>query len=285
MSEIKPAVAWLGVGLMGTPMARRLLQAGYPLYLWNRTQEKVSALAGEGAKIAITPAEAVETAEIVFTMLSDAGAIAEVLADVDMSGKTLVQMATIGPGESRQIAENIQAAGGAYLEAPVLGSIPEAGSGKLIIMAGGNEALFAKVSPLLSCLGTAPRLVGEIGQAAAMKLALNQLIASLTVAFSTSLAFVEDNGVNVDGFMDILRESALYAPTFDKKLAKMQAHDYRNPNFPIEHLIKDVKLFKREAGAVDTQMLEVLRELYERAQATHGREDYSCVYDAVSKRC
>lgn len=285
MSDLKPAVAWLGVGLMGAPMARRLLQAGYSLCLWNRTPEKVSALADEGADIAATPAAAVERANIVFTMLSDAGAIAEVLADADMNGKILVQMATIGPGESKQIAQKIQATGGAYLESPVLGSIPEAGSGKLIIMAGGDEALFAKVLPLLSCLGTEPRLVGEVGQAAAMKLALNQLIASLTVAFSTSLAFVEDNDVNVEGFMEILRESALYAPTFDKKLAKMLAHDYQNPNFPTEHLIKDVKLFKQEAGEVDTQMLDVLRQLYESAQAAHQREDYSCVYDAVAKRC
>jgi 3-hydroxyisobutyrate dehydrogenase-like beta-hydroxyacid dehydrogenase len=285
MATTKPAIAWLGAGLMGNPMAGRLLDEGYPVRVWNRTRAKAEALSSQGAAVADTPADAVTGSDIVFTMLSDAQAIETALADVALSGKTLVQMSTIGPGENRRLAGQVNDAGGVYLEAPVLGSIPEARSGKLIIMAGGPEAAFAEVRPMLTCLGPEPRLIGSVGQASALKLALNQLIASLTVAFSTSLGFVEENGVDVDSFMEILRQSALYAPTFDKKLAKMQEHDYRNPNFPTEHLIKDIDLFKREAHSLDTTMLDVLLQLYRRAQAGHGREDYSCVYDAVTRRC
>lgn len=285
MVTTKPAIAWLGAGLMGNPMAGRLLDEGYPVRVWNRTHAKAETLSSQGAAIADTPADAVTGSDIVFTMLSDAEAVETALGDVALSGKTLVQMSTIGPGENRRLAGQVNDAGGVYLEAPVLGSIPEARSGKLIIMAGGPEAAFAEVRPMLTCLGPEPRLIGSVGQASALKLALNQLIASLTVAFSTSLGFVEENGVDVDSFMEILRQSALYAPTFDKKLAKMQEHDYRNPNFPTEHLIKDIDLFKREARGLDTQMLDVLLQLYRRAQAGHGREDYSCVYDAVTGRC
>ncbi|WP_020158613.1 NAD(P)-dependent oxidoreductase [Methylobacter marinus] len=285
MVTTKPAIAWLGAGLMGNPMAGRLLDEGYPVRVWNRTRAKAETLSSQGAAIADTPADAVTGSDIVFTMLSDAQAVETALGDVALSGKTLVQMSTIGPGENRRLAGQVNDAGGVYLEAPVLGSIPEARSGKLIIMAGGPEAAFAEVRPMLTCLGPEPRLIGSVGQASALKLALNQLIASLTVAFSTSLGFVEENGVDVDSFMEILRQSALYAPTFDKKLAKMQEHDYRNPNFPTEHLIKDIDLFKREARGLDTQMLDVLLQLYRRAQAGHGREDYSCVYDAVTGRC
>ncbi|MCL7422073.1 MAG: NAD(P)-dependent oxidoreductase [Methylobacter sp.] len=285
MATTKPAIAWLGAGLMGNPMAGRLLDEGYPVRVWNRTRAKAEALSSQGATVADSPADAVTGSDIVFTMLSDAQAVETALADVALSGKTLVQMSTIGPGENRRLAGQVNDAGGVYLEAPVLGSIPEARSGKLIIMAGGPEAAFAEVRPMLTCLGPEPRLIGSLGQASALKLALNQLIASLTVAFSTSLGFVEENGVDVDSFMEILRQSALYAPTFDKKLAKMQEHDYRNPNFPTEHLIKDIDLFKREARGLDTTMLDVLLQLYRRAQAGHGREDYSCVYDAVTGRC
>jgi 3-hydroxyisobutyrate dehydrogenase-like beta-hydroxyacid dehydrogenase len=285
MATTKPAIAWLGAGLMGNPMAGRLLDEGYPIRVWNRTRAKTETLSSQGAAIADTPADAVTGSDIVFTMLSDAQAVETALGDVALSGKTLVQMSTIGPGENRRLAGQVNDAGGVYLEAPVLGSIPEARSGKLIIMAGGPEAAFAEVRPMLTCLGPEPRLIGSVGQASALKLALNQLIASLTVAFSTSLGFVEENGVDVDSFMEILRQSALYAPTFDKKLAKMQEHDYRNPNFPTEHLIKDIDLFKREARGLDTTMLDVLLQLYRRAQAGHGREDYSCVYDAVTGRC
>lgn len=285
MVTTKPAIAWLGAGLMGNPMAGRLLDEGYPVRVWNRTRAKAETLSSQGATVADSPADAITGSNIVFTMLSDAEAVDTALANVSLSGKTLVQMSTIGPGENRRLAGQVNDAGGVYLEAPVLGSIPEARSGKLIIMAGGPEAAFAEVRPMLTCLGPEPRLIGSVGQASALKLALNQLIASLTVAFSTSLGFVEENGVDVDSFMEILRQSALYAPTFDKKLAKMQEHDYRNPNFPTEHLIKDIDLFKREARGLDTTMLDVLLQLYRRAQAGHGREDYSCVYDAVTGRC
>jgi 3-hydroxyisobutyrate dehydrogenase-like beta-hydroxyacid dehydrogenase len=285
MMQNKPSVAWLGAGLMGAPMAQRLLEAEYSVGLWNRSAEKAKALEAAGGQVHSTVASAIADADIVFTMLSDGAATLTVLSGLTLTDKTVVQMATIGPGENQHLQQQITNAGGSYLEAPVLGSIPEATNGKLIIMAGGEESVFTGVKPLLQCLGPEPRLVGDVGQASAMKLALNQLIASLTVAFSTSLAFAQDYGVDIEAFMAILRESALYAPTFDKKLGKMLTHDYQNPNFPTEHLIKDIKLFSKEAKQVDTQMLEVLLDLFTRAQKERLREDYSCVFEAVSRRC
>ncbi len=284
MSENLAGVAWLGTGLMGAPMACQLIKAGYRVVVWNRSLDKAKALLELGGDVAESAERAVAAADVVFTMLSDGETTAKVLGKLDYAGKTVVQMGTIGPRENQSIAKQIAASGGQYLEAPVLGSIPEAKSGKLIIMAGGKENVFEQVLPMLKCIGPEPRLVGNVGQASAMKLALNQLIASLTVSFSTSLAFAQEYGVNVEIFMQILRESALYAPTFDKKLAKMQTHDFHNPNFPTEHLIKDIKLFSREATQIDTGVLDELLRLYQSAQGSHMREDYSCVYEAVAKR-
>ncbi len=279
----RTVVAWLGTGLMGAPMAARLLRQGHAIRVWNRTTEKAAPLAGQGAVVAATPAEAIQEAEAVFTMLSDYAATRAVLENQDLSGKTVIQMATIAPGESQRLETLVEGQGGRYLEAPVLGSIPEAESGKLIIMAGGDEALFRRWLPLLQALGREIQRIGPVGQAAALKLALNQLIASLTVAFATSLAFVERHGIDVERFMAILRQSALYAPTFDKKLPRMLSHDFANHNFPNEHLLKDIDLFLASAPNIDPQCLKAVRRLYRKALAGHRFEDYSCVFEAVSE--
>lgn len=280
MPDTKPALAWLGTGLMGRPIAERLIAKGYSVWVWNRTPAKIRALQEQGAQLTATPAEAVAQSQIAFAMLSDFAATCEVLRETSLSGKTLVQMATIAPSESQKLADLVARAGGAYLEAPVLGSIPEAKAGTLLLMVGGEKSVYSQLYPFLECLGQVHYL-GEVGKASALKLALNQLIASLTAAFATSLAFAQEHQVALDIFMEILRKSALSAPTFDKKLGRMLAHDYQNPNFPTEHLIKDIDLFRQEAKATDTRMIEAVRDLYARALATHAREDYSCVFEAV----
>jgi 3-hydroxyisobutyrate dehydrogenase-like beta-hydroxyacid dehydrogenase len=265
---------------MGRPMAERLLAQGYRLWVWNRTLAKAEALREKGAQIARTPASACAKSAIVFTMLSDFAATCEVLAGIELGGKTLVQMATIAPEQSLKLAEQARQAGGAYLEAPVLGSIPEAQAGKLLILVGGPETLFLKLSPLLEHLGKLWQ-VGELGKAAALKLALNQLIGSLTAAFATSLAFVQEHQIPVETFMEVLRQSALYAPTFDKKLARMLKRWYQTPNFPTEHLIKDLDLFQNAAHFLDTRLVAAARNLYAHALPEHPREDYACVFEAV----
>ena len=120
-------------------------------------------------------------------------------------------------------------------------------------MAGGESALFEQQRPLLNHLGETPLLVGPIGNGAATKLALNQLIASLTHAFSLSLRLVQQAGVPVETFMAILRPSALYAPTFDKKLQRMLDGHYADPNFSTALLRKDLRLFLEEATAAGLQ--------------------------------
>lgn len=280
-------ITFLGTGLMGLPLAARLLQAGHTVTVWNRSPEKVGELAAAGAKIANSPAQALLHSDIAFTMLSDAAALREVLlsesASAQLQGRSIIQMATIGPQQSRELATELHALGAEYLEAPVLGSTPEARNGTLLIMAGGPEALYNRLAPLLQVLGS-PRRVGEIGQAAALKLALNQLIAGLTTSFALSLGFVREQGVPVDSFMDILRQSALYAPTFDKKLDRMLDRDYSNPNFPTRHLLKDVRLFMDESAGLplDPAALDGMRRILERAISQGLADgDYSALYDAV----
>jgi 3-hydroxyisobutyrate dehydrogenase-like beta-hydroxyacid dehydrogenase len=170
------------------------------------------------------------------------------------------------------------------VEAPVLGSIPQADSGTLQVMVGGTEAQARKLEPLLSRLGREVRLVGEVGKAAALKLALNQLIGSLTAAFATSLAYARAEGVPAELFMDVLRPSALYAPTFDKKLGRMLEHDYANPTFSLRLLRKDLDLFVRAAGktGVSPRVAQaVLDTVDAAAEKGHGDADYAALAEGV----
>lgn len=201
-----------------------------------------------------------------------------------MAGRTIIQTGTIGPSESRNLAQDFNKAGAAYLEAPVLGSIPEATRGDLIVMVGADHDQYARWKGLLNIFGPTPVQIGSVGQAAAVKLALNQLIASLTTAFAVSLGFVQRLNVNTDLFMEILRNSVLYAPTFDKKLQRMLDRHFENPNFPTKHLSKDVAFFRGEASqlGVNTDLLEGIQVLNRAMEQGLAEADYSALYQAVN---
>jgi 3-hydroxyisobutyrate dehydrogenase len=280
----------LGTGLMGLPMAQRLLAAGLPIVAYNRTIAKLDPLQSTAATIAETVPDLLQQCSVVITMMTDAAAIQEtLLADAarsQLANCTVIQMGTIAPSESRQLQQAITEAGGDYLEAPVLGSIPQVQQGTLQVMVGATPEQFEQWRSMLQEFGT-PQLIGPVGAAAALKLALNQLIGSLTTAFALSLGFVQQQGGNVDTFMQILRNSALYAPTFDKKLQRMVDHHYANPNFPTKHLLKDMNLFLQEATIAGLQVdsLEGVRKILETAcNAGLADADYSALFEAVIQK-
>lgn len=276
-------IALIGMGLMGRAIAQRWHSQGVTVIGYNRSP--IAALPG----VIVTQilADAVAEAGVIWVMLADAAACEAVLcangAAGLFAGKTVLNGATIAPEESRRVAACLTAAGARYLETPVLGSTPQAEIGSLQILAGGDPADFAAIEPVLRGLGT-PTLFGSIGQGAAVKLAMNQLIGSLTAAFSMSLGLVEREGVSIPQFMETLRHSALYAPTFDKKLDRMQARDFVPANFPLKHLQKDIRLFIAAAAAqhIDTRLLDALNALLDaRAAQGHAEEDYSTLFGQV----
>ncbi len=280
-------VGILGTGLMGTPMALQLQQAGFEVTAWNRTPEKLAPLQQAGVTTVGSAAEAIASSPITLTMLSDAAAIeSAVLAEpTALQGRTILQMGTIAPAESRELDQKIRAAGGAYLEAPVLGSIPQVKAGSLIVMVGATPEQYEQWLPVLKCFGPNPQLMGEVGTAAATKLAMNQLIGTLTAAFSMSLSLVQQEGLEVEKFMAIVRESALYAPTFDKKLERMCDRNFTNPNFPTKHLLKDMDLFVQAAQdqGLDTTVAASVSEVTKKAIAQGLADaDYSSIYSAVN---
>jgi len=282
-------VGIIGTGLMGSPMALKLQASGYQVTAYNRTPEKVKPLAEQGVKIASSPLEVLESSDCTLLMLTNAEAIAEVILNPTtqsgLEGHTIIQMGTIAPTETKTLDQQIRQAGGTYLEAPVLGSIPEVKKGTLLVMVGASEADFQTWLPLLQTFGPEPLHLGPVGSAATVKLAMNQLIASLTTAFALSLHLIQKEGIDTEAFMQLVRQSALYAPTFDKKLQRMLDRQYSNPNFPVKHLLKDTRLFlqtARELG-LDASLLEGIGKVLEKSgDRGHFDDDYSALFEGIA---
>ena len=281
-------LALLGTGLLGQGVAERLHATGHVVTAYNRSIEKTHALRQRGLHIAPTAAEALRAADVALLLLSDAAAIRAVLlhplTSPAIQGRTIIQMGTIAPAESCSIAKEVNRLGGSYLEAPVLGSIAEAKAGTLLVMVGATPEQYELWAPLLRSLGEELCLVGPVGKAAVMKLALNQLIAAEMAAFALSLGLVRRGGVTVEDFMGLVRKSALYAPMFAKKLPRLEQRDYTNPNFSTRHLLKDVELAlgTAEAARLSTAGLQGIRSLLiETIAAGWGEVDYSAVYERI----
>jgi 3-hydroxyisobutyrate dehydrogenase len=277
----------LGIGLMGHAFVERFLSQGFSVRVFNRSPEHIEDLQKTGVSVCDTVEELISLSSTIILMLSDADAIHDLLPldeQTDLKGKTILQMATISPTQSIQIGREVESCAGHYLEAPVLGSIPEAKAGTLIIMAAGLDKVFEQCLPILQVLGKSPRYIGKTGCAAALKLSMNQLIASLTAGFSLSLGYAKTNGVDSDQFMEVVRESALYAKTYDKKLEKYLSRDFGSANFSTRHLLKDIRLFIDDAKAagLNTAALEGIEQItHDTVEDGFALMDYSSIYQTI----
>ncbi|NIR49130.1 NAD(P)-dependent oxidoreductase, partial [candidate division KSB1 bacterium] len=220
---------------------------------------------------------------------SDAEAIRDVLFNSeprpDINTRTVIQMSTIAPEESQRLKSDIEKAAGRYLEAPVLGSTPQAKEGKLMVMVGADEKTqFEQWSEVLNCFSSEPLFIGSVGQAAALKLALNQLIASLSAAFSYSLGIIRRRDIDVVLFMKILKDSPLFAPQFEKKLPRLLKREFSDPNFPTKHLRKDVELALKEGetlGLNTASISGILEILQQALEEGWSETDYSSIYNVI----
>jgi 3-hydroxyisobutyrate dehydrogenase len=281
-------VGIVGLGVMGTALCERFLAEKYHVTGFNRTKKKEhNTLISSGINIVNDIRSLVEGSDVVIFVLSDARAIQDVLKDMDLasvSEKIFIQMGTIAPHESVEIGAVIAHSGNKFIEAPVMGSVSEIKSGTLISIVGGDSLVLEEVKRVLGTLSSSIRYAGDVGSGAALKLAMNQLTASLTSAFSISLAFCRENGVDVGVFMDTVRESALYAKTYDKKLSKYLSRDFGSANFSPKHLLKDVRLFLREARILnlETSAVEGVESIASQAVKNGlSHLDYSSIYNII----
>jgi 3-hydroxyisobutyrate dehydrogenase-like beta-hydroxyacid dehydrogenase len=198
---------------MGVPMAGRLVAAGHQTTVWNRTKDKCAAAGEQGARVADTPADAVRGADIVITMLRDADSVDAVLfadggaADAVAPGAVLLEMSTTGPDAVRDLRARLRA-DVALVDAPVVGSVPQATAGQLRILAGGAESDLARAADVLAVLGSVERM-GDLGAGAGAKLVANLVTITAFSVIGESLALGNRVGLSTDQTLDLLSKSAI----------------------------------------------------------------------------
>ena len=275
-------IAFCGIGRMGKPMAARLLDAGHDVTVWNRTEEKAQALEGNGADVASTPRQAAEGAELLITMLADRPALEEVLFGPEglvegaSGGAMLVEMSTIGPTGVRAIRERLPEEI-TMVDAPVLGSVPQAEAGRLEVFVGGSKADFERCQRVLQALGN-PRHVGALSAGAALKIVVNSTLGSVMVAVAEALALGDALAVDRAILLDVLRGSYL-GGVIESKEAAIVGGDW-SPRFTLSLAAKDLRLVNEEAerAGVTLRAAAANRRVYEEAlDAGYADLDYSAV--------
>lgn len=248
-------VGFIGLGSMGLPMARRLLDAGYALRVYNRTPGKAAELLDRGAREVKTPAETVEPGGIVITMLANDAALETVTLGEHGMAATLgvdgihLSMSTVSPHLARRLAEAHQAHGSYYLAAPVLGRPTAAAAGKLFILLSGMAAAKRRVSPLLEAMGQGTHDLGENpAQGHIAKLAANFMILASIETYAETLTFAEKNGIGRMEMMKLLTGTILNAPLFHLYGELLAKEEYTTPGFKLALGLKDIELIL-ETGA------------------------------------
>jgi 3-hydroxyisobutyrate dehydrogenase-like beta-hydroxyacid dehydrogenase len=277
-------IGFLGLGLMGTPMARRLIGAGHDLTVWNRTAEKAEALSADGAKVAATPAEAAAGNEIVITMLTDHDALEDVLFGPDGAGGALepgavyVDMSTVGRDAVLDTAGRLPE-GVESLDAPVTGSTPRAEAGGLTILVGGSEETFERVRGVLEVMGK-PSLVGARGAGAAMKLVLNSTLGAVMTGVGEALELGLALGLDKGAVLDALEGSYLGAMVKTKR-EMIESGEYP-AQFKLTLAAKDLRLVEEAARETDRDLpcVTTARRVFgDAAAAGFADDDFAAVVE------
>jgi 3-hydroxyisobutyrate dehydrogenase-like beta-hydroxyacid dehydrogenase len=249
-------IAFLGLGQMGVPMARRLLQAGNELTVWNRTPDRAEPLAAAGAAVAGSPAEAGAGAEFAITMVATPEALQAVVLGENGLAKALgpghlyIDMSTVGPDTVRSIAARLPE-GVAVVDAPVRGSVSQATEGRLEVFVGARDEDLERVRPILESLGSVNH-VGGLGAGAAMKLVANLALGASITAVGEALALGEALGLGRAPVLNMLEDSQL-APAVRAKRANIESGNYP-PNFKLRHAAKDLRLVIEAATAANRDL-------------------------------
>ena len=281
-------VAFVGLGIMGAPMARNLREAGFELSVYTRTSEKAERFAAEhAARAAATPAEAAEGADAFITMVPDAPQVEEVLDGALAAlpeDALVVDMSTTSPAASRALAERV--APRDYVEAPVSGSKPKAEDGTLTIFAGGDPAAFERARPLFDAMGELIVHVGPLGHGQMAKLLTNTMGAVHAAVLAEAIRTAKAAGLDEEAFLTVAAGSAGASGMLNLKGHPMFEERWEPTLFKLEHMLKDVRHTLEEARGlgIDLQLPSLAESLYTQAdEAGHGEEDFAAVYTAVDR--
>ncbi|HEY0062439.1 MAG TPA: NAD(P)-dependent oxidoreductase [Telluria sp.] len=285
-------IGFIGLGNMGFAMALNLARAGTDLVVWNRSADKIDALAGAGVQVtaAAASADVFAAAPVVILMLANGVAIDQVLARGTpgftqlIAGRTIVHMGTTAPAYSQALERDIVSAGGAYVEAPVSGSRVPAEQGKLVGMLAGEAEAIARVRPLLQPMCAQTFVCGAVPQALRMKLSVNLFLITMVAGLAEATHFAEQSGVDLAVFREIVDAGPMASKVSTIKLAKLVDKDYT-----VQAAVSDVLMNTRliadasRQGAIASPLLDRCVALFARAEALgHGKADMVAVIFALS---
>jgi 3-hydroxyisobutyrate dehydrogenase-like beta-hydroxyacid dehydrogenase len=283
-------IGFVGLGSMGAPIAGRLLQ-GNTVYGTNRTRAKASALIGQGLIWRDTPREVAEASQVIFSMVTDDAALRAVTSGWNgilaglRPGTLYVDMSTVSPQASREVARRVQALGAAMLDAPVSGSVPAAEIGTLTIMAGGPAPAFRAAAPLLRHLGSSVTHVGGNGQGLLLKLAINISLAAQMLAFSEGLLLAEHGGIDPALAARAMTESAIGSPML-KARAPLVLDLPGQPWFDVELMHKDIRLALEAARQFQVPLLAAAAAdgvLARAEQMGYGHRDIAGLFQVLAQ--
>jgi len=282
-------VAVLGLGIMGSGMARQLLAAGFEVAVWNRSADKAQPLADEGARIAASPADAGNGAAIVIAMLADDAVSRAVWTGEDGAlaamheGAIALDSSTLTGGWVTELAALAEARGVRFLEAPVTGSRDQAAQGALRFLVGGAADVLEAARPVLDAMGSATVHLGPVGSGATVKLANNFLCGVQAASLAEALALFEKRGLNVEQAVSVLTEGAPASPLLKAVSRRMLDRAY-DPHFFVPLMAKDLSYAGEalaEAG-IPSAIAEAARKRFlDAAAAGHGEQDIASIIEPL----
>jgi 3-hydroxyisobutyrate dehydrogenase len=281
----QPAVAFLGLGIMGSGMAHRLLSAKFPLTVYNRNREKCVSFANAGAFVADSPRQAGSRARIVISMVADDRASRAVwlgesgiLAGIS-PGALLIESSTLSVAWVKELAAAAADRGCRFLDAPVTGTKPHAASGELLFLVGGDAATIDAARPVFAVLGREVIHLGPVGSGALMKLINNFVCGVQAASFAEALSLVDSGGLDREKAMAILNAGAPGSGIFKRMTQRITSNDF-TPNFALRWMAKDLSYAVHEGSenAVRLKTAAAALSVFERAVAEgRGDEDFSSV--------
>lgn len=278
-------LGWIGLGKMGIPMVQNLINEGYRVNIYNRTKGKSVSWPSDHVNEVQTPATLLTESDIVFLMVSDDNAITEIfkgddgLLNANSTGKIIVNMSTVSPGISKEMAQLCMLNGNSYLDAPVSGSVKQATDGTLVIMAGGNDESFEKVLPLFNILGKLALKVGHNGSGNAAKLAINTMLALYAQGLAETVLFANQQGITTHDLMELINHSAL-GNTFIKIKGDAILNEQYQAAFALKHIAKDLRLAKNEG--LNSPLANVLNDSFQIAEQDLAEEDIIAIIKNIN---
>lgn len=249
-----PRIGFIGIGLMGLPMCRRLLAAGHPLTVWNRSPDKCAPLVAAGAALAASPAALTREADVIMTCLADTAAVEDVFQRADgiaaalAPGKTVVDFSSIAPAATRALAAAAQARGAAWVDAPVSGGVVGAEAGSLVIMAGGEATALEPLRPLLAALAQRVTHMGPSGAGQVTKVCNQLIVAANAVLIAEAVALAEKAGVDASRLAPALAGGFADSRPFQLLAPRMSARAFEPVQWRVRTLLKDLDMARTLAA-------------------------------------